>query len=56
VASPGKGMQLDRIQLASELWAADIATEFGCASSALSIKSVSVSVLPAITCASDDSA
>lgn len=29
MASPGKGMQLDRIQLASELWAADIAAEFG---------------------------
>jgi histidyl-tRNA synthetase len=29
VASPGKGMQLDRIQLASKLWAADIAAEFG---------------------------
>lgn len=29
VASPGKGMQLDRIQLAAELWDADIAAEFG---------------------------
>lgn len=29
MASPGKGMQLDRIALASELWAADIAAEFG---------------------------
>ena len=29
MASPGKGMQLDRIQLAAELWGADIAAEFG---------------------------
>ena len=29
VASPGKGMQLDRIQLAAELWAAGIAAEYG---------------------------
>lgn len=29
VTSPGKGMQLDRIQLAAELWDADIAAEFG---------------------------
>jgi histidyl-tRNA synthetase len=29
VASPGKGMQVERIRLASELWAANIAAEFG---------------------------
>ena len=29
VASPGKGMQAERIRLASELWAADVAAEFG---------------------------
>ncbi len=29
VASPGKGMQMERIRLAGELWAADISAEFG---------------------------